>query len=324
MVSLFDSLRKPAAADKDSIPAIIKNLLHRSGDGIVKIAPGIAKRILEETNFEGQRPIRQARVNDHLGRLEAGRWQPSFAISFAALPDGTLILVDGQHRLSAIIEFDAPAPVRVLLHEVASEEDARSLYIGFDASVSVRTTGEVLDAVQLGGSLNIKKNVRNAIYRALVLLNNNFEHARSNMLTSAMTTGQDIRINQFKDWEPQAVRWNEIYSVADRSHSRSLLTAGATAVGLYTLKHQPAKAYEFWRGIAANDGLKKLDPRHTLIQDFHTRVLNAGSARQSVQAPVLAWNAFYEGRTLKIIKCIEGAEIRIAGTPFANGPTGVK
>lgn len=319
MVSLFDAIRKPAASEKGSIPAIVQSLLARSSDGIIKIAPGIAGRVLAETNFDGQRPVRASRVQEHLGRLLTEAWAPSFAISFARLPDGSLILVDGQHRLSAIAQYEQPVSVRVLLHDVANEAEARRIYIGFDPATSARTTSEVLDAIQLGGQLQIRKQVRNATYRALVLLHNKFEFGRANMMRAAAAINQDARIEAFAEWEQQAKQWNEIYGQADHAHARSLLTTGVTAVGLYTLKYQPSRAYDFWLGVAENNGLKKFDPRHTLIQDFHTRALNSGSSRQSVQAPVLAWNAFFEGRPLKIIKCIEGADIRIAGTPFANG-----
>ena len=55
----------------------------------------------------------------------------------------------------------------------------------------------------------------------------------------------------------------------------------------------------------AKDILRKNDPRATLFKDILTRALNSGSVRQRVQMPALAWNAFCEGRNLKIIKCIE-------------------
>ena len=87
------------------------------------------------------------------------------------------------------------------------------------------------------------------------------------------------------------------------------------AVALYTLRHQPARAHEFWSGLAKNDGLRRGDPRATLIQDYLTRSVGIGSARQRVQQTTLAWNAFCEGRDLKIIKCIEDAPIVIWGTP---------
>ena len=96
--------------------------------------------------------------------------------------------------------------------------------------------------------------------------------------------------------------------------------AGVMAVALYTLRHQPARAHEFWHGVAGNDGLRKGDPRAALIADLlFNRTLNVGSHRQKVQQPALAWNAFCEGRDLKIIKCIDGAALTLWGTPLAKG-----
>jgi hypothetical protein len=71
--------------------------------------------------------------------------------------------------------------------------------------------------------------------------------------------------------------------------------------------------------VAENDGLRKNDPRATLINDILTRMIGTGSIRQKVQQPAVAWNAFCEGRDLKIIKCLDGAKLTLWGTPLANG-----
>lgn len=98
-----------------------------------------------------------------------------------------------------------------------------------------------------------------------------------------------------------------------------LNTAGVMAVALYTLRYQPGKAHHFWHGLAENDGLKKDDPRAALLRDMFERSANSGSTRQTTQAPVLAWNAYCEGRNLKIIKCIHGAPISLWGTSLSKG-----
>ena len=100
---------------------------------------------------------------------------------------------------------------------------------------------------------------------------------------------------------------------------QGMRSTGILAVALYTLRHQPARAREFWMGLAEHDGLRKNDPRATLYSDILTRTMATGSIRQRVQQPALAWNAFCEGRDLKIIKCIDGAALTLWGTPLAKG-----
>ena len=311
-------LRDAAACDVrhgNLIESIIHNALQRSPDGITKIAPGIARRILDETNFDGQRPIRAARVSKHLARMNNGDWNAGFPISFARLPDGQLLLVDGQNRLSAIVMRDVATPVRVLIHDVADEEGARHLYAFFDERDSARSMSEVLDGIGLGRNMAVRKRVRDSVYGALLLVNNGFQMPRSGTIA---LTSLDERLCQFGDWEPQISAWNDVYGRCSTAYRTKLRLVGVTAVGLYTFRHQPQKAREFWYGVALNDGLRKKDPRATLINDFGTRRMNSGSARQAMQAPAVAWNAFYEGRELAIIKCIDSVDIRIAGTPLAH------
>ena len=132
---------------------------------------------------------------------------------------------------------------------------------------------------------------------------------------------QSNRLALVTEWAKQAKEYDEITKKAGKGLYEKLRKTGPVAVALYTLRHQPARATEFWSGLANNDGLRRGDPRHTLIQDFATRDVGIGSVRQRVQQSVLAWNAFCEGRDLKIIKCITGSPIIVWGTPL-NGKDG--
>ena len=96
------------------------------------------------------------------------------------------------------------------------------------------------------------------------------------------------------------------------------------AVAMYTYRYQPARAHEFWQGIARQDGLSRGDPRATLLIDFRNRVSNTSgkgnqNQRSVVQSITLAWNAFCEKRELAIVKCVTGATIKVWGTPYQNG-----
>lgn len=95
-----------------------------------------------------------------------------------------------------------------------------------------------------------------------------------------------------------------------------LYASGVMAVALVTLRHQPAKAVQFWRGIADDDGLRKGDPRKTLLQDFESRRVNYGTHLQRIIPSITAWNAFYEGRNISIIRVSESSQVLVSGTPI--------
>lgn len=306
-----------------SMEYILRSLVAKSADGVVNVAPGTAKRILAELNFPGQRGIDSRRVYGHAHAIVKGDWIESYPIHFAALPDGRIWLVDGQHRLTAISESSAPVPTTIRIVDMDSEKDARIFYAGFDGKGSVRTNTQILDAVGIAEALGLSNRMARAVYEAAPLLMNGLEPIAGSMKMKGRPDIflQSNRMATVNEWAKQAKEYELITKNAGRNLYERLKKTGPVSVGLYTLRHQPARAIEFWTGVANNDGLRKGDPRHTLIQDLLMRDIGAGSVRQRVQQSALAWNAFCEKRDLKIIKCVVGAQITLWGTPL-NGKGG--
>lgn len=305
-----------------SLEHVINGMVARSNGGTVMMPPGIAKRILEELNFVGQRKINEARVIKHRRRIESGLWRGSFPITFAVLPSGSMLLIDGQHRTKAIVEIGAPQPVTVIFAKVGTEAEARRLYAGFDEPDSKRTSGEVIDAVGLSGQVGLPRAFTSRLYNALPILRNGLEVATGSEIepekyVSLFST--DSRLAEITAWRNEAEKYLECVQKTTGRVRAKLQSAGCMAVALYTFRHQPAKAHQFWNGLAENDALSKFDPRAALIRDMFERTASHGSARQTVQAPTLAWNAWCEGRELRIIKCITGSAITVWGTPIAKG-----
>jgi len=304
-----------------SMEYILRSQIARSPSGLVKMAPGTAKRILEELNFTGQRKVESRRVYGHAYAIKTGDWIEDYPIHFVALPDGRIWLVDGQHRLTAIAEQQTPIGVSIRLVEVDSEKEARNFYAGFDKRDSVRTNAQIIDAIELADETGLSKRMARAVFEAAPILLNNMEPiaGASHVKNTPQVFLQQCRIQLVLDWVKEAKEYEAIISESSKLLLEKLKQTGPVATGLYTLRHQPAKAREFWSGLANNDGLRRADPRATLITDYIARIGNKGSIRQRVQQTSLAWNAFCEGRDLKIIKCVEGAAITLWGTPLKAG-----
>jgi hypothetical protein len=303
-----------------SMEYILRSVYSKSSDGVVKMAPGTAKRILDELNFSGQRTLDSRRVYGHAHAIVKGDWIESYPIHFASLPDGQIWLVDGQHRLAAISEQSSPVSITMRIVDMDSEKEARSFYAGFDGKGSVRTNVQILDAVGIAGELGLTNRMARAVYEAAPLLMNGMEPLAGTISVRAKPDIylQSNRLAIVNEWAKQAQEYELITKKAGKGLFEKLKKTGPVAVALYTLRHQPSRAKEFWSGLANNDGLRRGDPRHTLIQDFNVRDVGTGSVRQRVQQSALAWNAFFEGRDLKIIKCVTGAQISLSGTPL-NG-----
>lgn len=301
--------------------SVVKAMVARAANGVVNMPPGIARRILDELNFTGQRAIDETRIYGKLRDIIKGDWQEGHPITLVVFDDGTMWLVDGQHRLTAISRCDSPVPVTVRIVPMESEKEARQFYAGFDQKTSVRTTAQLLDAIDLAAQVKLSRRMTQAVFGAAPLLLNNLEP----MTGSASVKGNpeifatSSRNDAVRHWASEARQYESIAGLAKAALRTKLMMPGTLAVALFTLRHQPAKAVDFWTGLADNDGLRKNDPRSTLLQDILTRGLNTGAIRQRVQQPSLAWNAWCEGRDLKIIKCITDAPITLWGTPLAKG-----
>lgn len=305
------------------IYSLIHALMARcDSQGLVAIAPGVAQRIVEETNFHGQRRRKPARVAERLLAIRNGHWSPGVStISFAETPDGALYLVDGQHRLWAIYESGRVCKTRVAIIPAANMDDVRRVYALFDLPDAKRGDGEMLASLCLDEKLALRRDTVRALYKALTIIRNGMEPASNASRADAMSrTG---RLEDISAWRSEAEAYETLIRNADAHIANRMLRGGCMAVALVCLRHQPAKARAFFGGVAANDGLRKNDPRARLVADFSSRNLSQGSMRQSVQRVAAAWNAFYDGRELSMIKCIEGAALVIKGTPY-NGKGGAK
>lgn len=302
-----------------SISNLIISMFAKSENGVVIVAPGVAERILAETNFPGQRKLKIARVEERKLWIEHNLWQPGFPITFVVFPDGTIWLVDGQHRLRAIFEIGRNIQVKINLIDVIDERHARAIYAGFDKSDSTRSDAEILEAANIMERLGVTRSTARSAFRAMTLLNNNMEPSRGVSVDSWNARSTESRMQSLGVWINEIQAYEKACNGAETWLKNKLYSAGCMAVALYTIRHQRIKAIEFWTSVANDDGLSKGDPRKTLIDDFKNRTNTSGNIRQSVQQPSLAWNAWMKGETRKIIKCLSDAPIQILGTPMAKG-----
>jgi hypothetical protein len=309
----------PVNPPKHTTATILLSKLAKAADGGVTLAPGLAQRILDELNFPGQRKRKPFRVSEHLARIRKGTWNPQYPITVVSLPDGTLWLADGQHRMEAIAQSGVPIDVRVNHMYAEDEHEARRIYAGFDRPEYIRTQQEMLDGLGAVEETGLKRETVRCLFRALPILMNNMEHARSNQEKSAAARSVETRIDLLPFWTPQAVMYESMVAGAERALKQPLYGAGVMAVALYVLRHQPARAQEFWRGVIDAGALTKDDPRQRLMWELLNRALNVGNLRQGIQMTALAWTRWCEGTRMKMIRCTEGAPIVIWGTPLAKG-----
>ena len=320
MTTLFETAKKINTTKSGSVDSILKSMVARAPGGVVQLAPGIALQMLEQLNFPDQRFLDSSRVYSHRHAIITGEWMEGHPVTLAMLPDGGIWIVDGQHRLAAISESESPIPVTIRIVRMDSEKEARFFYSGFDQRKSVRTNGQILDAVGISKESGLSRAMTSAVFDAAPILLNALEPlaGSANIKANPGLFLQSNKLAALSDWAGEARQYEQIIKLAKKGFGVKLRTPGVVAVALYTLRHQPTRAKEFWSGVSENDGLRKNDPRGTLISDLLTRTMSTGSIRQKVQQPAIAWNAWCEGRDLKVIKCLIESPITLWGTPLSS------
>lgn len=281
-------------------------------EGRVSVSPVLARRVLVSANYERQRPVSPSHVAFLADEMRRGSFLPGTQIAFARHA-GKLVLVNGQHRLNAQIEADEDVEYQVVIHDAASDADVHRLYYRHDRGGRQRSDAQVLASVGVAEGHGITKTLARAVFQAMPLIANGF--LRPNFAEEPSLRNDDLRLEMCKPWWGIAHTYEQLIAPAPRLVQKKLTSSQAVAVALVTLKHQPARASDFWCGIAKDDGLRRNDPRKALLIDLANREWSRRSSDGAVVTS-LAWNAFYTGRPLSQIKIVNGASVRILGTPY--------
>lgn len=291
----------------ESLPAR-KSLADIILGGPIDIGPLLARRILDEANYDRQRKVRADALSRAVQLVSGDDFVAGHQIWFARL-DGRLILIDGQHRLSGVYTSQVSRSFVAMIVDCASPDEVHAHYCRFDRFGRRRSDAEMLGSLGLADDLGVSRKVAMAAWRAAAYIADDFP-VRSNVSIGTLKNDRD-KAEYIAGFADQVRRYDESVAYADVHLKRGLLTPSLVAVALLTLRDQPAKATEFWDGVAMDDGLRRGDPRQTLVNRLRERTLQ-GSHSEGARVAATAWNAFFSNRQLTLIRVIS-PEVRISG-----------
>ena len=292
----------------------VDSMLDRLRAHVVEMTPSHAQYILDTQLWDRQRNLRMPHVLYLSSAIERGElWR--VVLEFAELPDGTRVLVDGQHRLNALLRSGRTLPAVVIVNRATNDREVARLY----ASIDRQKTRSMLDALRAYAIVTdtaISLETLSKFSAGVALLSSGFTRDFSQASRSHVS-----RADQLETWLPEI----EAYLGLIRGHQKEMWNllasrSSVTAVALATLRSQPDMASQFWGGIAADDGLSVGDPRHTLLRWLRATPMRAlPNAIVYALYVALAWNHFYAGTSLtKMIVKSKSAPVRILGTPFVG------
>lgn len=300
-------LDKPETSDQQGVRDFLT-------EGVTTLSAVEMNRVLQVCAYKHQRPISEQHVEVLMDLMARGKWQPKSQIDFAVV-GGNYILVNGYHRAYAQVRSGKKIAWNIALHQVGGEREIRNLYYMFDTNVRTRGTRDILSAYEFAETAGLTGVVSDALYRAVPFIANAFElsPAKKDFLTAKAV---DRRLTVAQDYAKAAGRYEACLTGVLSGRKKQLLGAAVMAVALVTFRYQGETAWQFWTGVAQNDGLKRGDPRHAFVMDLMSRKRNGGSV-YSFGPAMVAWNAFFNERPLQLIKVMPDTFTpAIDGTPF--------
>lgn len=271
----------------------------------ISIDVAMAKNMLEKLNFQYNRPLDPLKVKQYAKQMKDGNWGDWSEITLAVFPDGKKMLLNGQHRLAAVIESKTACRFTVTEIPVKNDDEAGRIYATLD-TCKTRSKGDSLRAL-----LTDQLGMFNA--RQLTKLGSSVDYLFKSILKKdikylSVFELSDIIINN---------KFGELYNELTKIFSKSTKEvsnaftgrASVTAICLALLKTNPIKAGEFLRDIA-EEKTPVNTPAHS-IRYFLTTVKSSGGPGKKVEfshgeakyihsrAVLIAWNAFLRGESLK-------------------------
>lgn len=287
-------------------------------EGVCKFTPARANAVFNRCRYERNRKETSAKAHiDALRReMRDGQWLPRQQIDFARLPDGKLILVNGHHRMLAQAESGVDIEWNVVIHDCGDMDDVANLFWRFDTVLRKRSISNVLDGVNAAENLGLSKYAAKGLASAAAFIDNGLSPPRSG--TRIYTPAEKLGL--MSDWQIEAQAYDaSIGSAANDSLRRKLFGVQIMAVGLITFRVNEPKASEFWHSVAMDDGLRRGDPRKTLVDFLRDTHASSTGLTATSAACARAWNAWDAGKVLTLIR-VGRAPVRIAGSKFVTTP----
>jgi len=288
-------------------------------EGVTKLTPIEMNRVLQECGYAHQRGISERHVAVLADLMTRNQWQPKSHIDFAVL-NGRYILINGYHRACAQVRSGKTIVWSIMLHPVKTEAEIRALYYAFDTNVRVRGSRDILAAYEFGETAGLPAEMADSLYRAVPFIASRFQTnpaLKDNLTTKAV----DRRLAVATEYAKAAGRFAACLEGLAASRRSRFRGGAVTAVAVITFRYQSETAWQFWSGIAQNDGLKRGDPRHAFVMDLFSRVRKRNGATIQAFAPaMIAWNAFFGEKPLQMIRVTDSFVPVIEGTPFDGKP----
>lgn len=249
---------------------------------VERITPSMAKVMLGSNTHN--RMLRKPRVRHYADQMKRGQWQSTGeSIKFAA--DGTLL--DGQHRLQAIIEANVSVDMLIV----------RDLDLSTFKVIDSGLTRSPGDALQIAGVAFAAHKASAA--RMLIAIESGIgcenEMHMSELITKTDITDYILSNVPLMDAAHSAAR--KVYKTC-----RGSLAAWITLYVMIARKHSQVEAELFLESVSSGINMDAGDPRLALRTWAIRRSATTTKRAEHIQAYTRAWNAYRSGEEMHVLR----------------------
>lgn len=244
---------------------------------IQTITPGLAKKWLDTTN-SNNRNLRKKKVSQYAAMMNRGQWQSS---GDTYKWDSNGVLLDGQHRLAAIVESGHTVKDAVIMHGLPPET-----FKVLDSGM-LRTPGDAL-----GVGVTSKGHKASAIRLLYVVEILEGDPRRTEALATVTRTDLSDYYADYTDDIDYCARMGDKLYAAFKGGSRSAWIAFVRMCQ----KASPQHAEDFLEGVLSGANLDKDDARLAL-RNWLANARRLPSAGAHLGILIKAWNNWMTGKT---------------------------
>lgn len=251
-----------------------------------EISPEMAADLLKRYPYKHQRSVRRNAVEFYACEMEKGNFKPYTTIELCRCGTSKH-LIDGQHRLLAVVASKTPQKFVLLETEVDDEQELAFRYATTDRGAIRTTTDQLATTFDPDGLWGFSKSITivAAFGSAVQFISGKFIHARN--------TGVSLpdKLNRMNAYAPFAEYFFEVIdNCADKTPPDlvpRVRRSATLSVALITYRYSVGKlglnkVDDFWTGVLTDDSLQSHDPRKHAHRHLLTVGMNGGAWTRSV------------------------------------------
>lgn len=279
---------------------------------VATITKDAARHYRATCQYEGQRPISELNIKRLTVEMEGGTFVQGTPITFCALPDGKLLLVNGNHTFETIARSGIPQTLSIIVLKVRDMAEVARIYAAFDIH-KVRSWANALHAHGLDQEIALAKPVMGAIG----LIMQDFRYGSQNVVANS---SREARFTLMRErYRQPAALMEAALQGAGRGIRKLCLRRAVLGIALEIIRFQPSAGFEFWHGLSHDDGLFKGDARKTLLDYLRDHPVTGPIENfRQTKCCALAWNAWFRNQELVLLKPNAMDELMVLGTPWGT------